>query len=712
MHGLRAARLAGAAGFAALLLGMGAASATCADLLPDDSGTGARRPVTVEDLARLRDIGLPDASVLGWPSPLALSPDRRQIAFYLSRPDPQANRYCRGLVLLELRPGAQPRLLDLGGEPILSVGDYRGLRTETGFPQPVAPKWSPDGRWIAYPRRDGGITQVWLVPASGGTARPLTRSPVDIEQFAWRPDGQALVVTSRPATLVERAQIAREARIGFHYDARFVPNRGPTPQPRASTPIEYRVVQLAGDAGPTPATPADRSLIEPEGAAGIPPNPVAVAPGRRAWVERSATSPLSEPVLRVSGPWARQPDCARACIGRITGLWWLADGKTLLFLRREGWANGEMALYRWVPGDRAPRRILVTTDILDGCVLAQAELVCAREGATDPRHLVLIDPVSGASRRFFEANPEFARLRLGKVTRLFWRNDLGLEVRGDLVLPPGYRAHKRLPLIVTQYSSNGFLRGGTGDEYPIHAFAAAGFAVLSIERPAYFAAANSKVKSYEDVNAANVEGWGERKSLLSAVLAGVQLAIDRGIADPERVGITGLSDGAATVGFALVNTRRFAAAAISSCCLEPWTIMSVMGPAYADRMRSIGYPPATADDRRFWGPASLALNAAKIDTPLLMQLAEDEYVMALEAFTALREQGKPVDLFVFPAEHHIKWQPAHRLAVYRRNLAWFDFWLRDRQNADAAEPSEAAHWRALASRRPAKPRGVDARGSE
>jgi len=58
--------------------------------------------------------------------------------------------------------------------------------------------------------------------------------------------------------------------------------------------------------------------------------------------------------------------------------------------------------------------------------------------------------------------------------------------------------------------------------------------------------------------------------------------------------------------------------------------------------------------------------------PLLMQAPDDEYQAGLESFTALREAGKPVDLFVFPDEHHVKWQPAHRLAVYRRNLAWFD----------------------------------------
>src|SRR3546814_6203526 len=82
-----------------------------------------------------------------------------------------------------------------------------------------------------------------------------------------------------------------------------------------------------------------------------------------------------------------------------------------------------------------------------------------------------------------DPNPEFASLRLGTVERLTWRNNLGLPAWGDLVLPPDRTPGEKLPLIIVQYHSDGFLRGGTGDEYPIFPLAARGFAVLSIENP-------------------------------------------------------------------------------------------------------------------------------------------------------------------------------------------------------------------------------------
>lgn len=684
---------------AAILLPV-AAKARC-ELLPrPQSADQTQRLITPEDLVRLRDIGLPDGSILGRPSPLGLSPDGRRAAFVISRADPDTNSYCRALAVIDIEPAAMPKLLDQGGDAILSVGVYRGLFAKTGFPQTVTPQWSPDGHWIAYLRRDQETTQIWLVPSAGGPAHALTRSPVDIERFTWLPDSAGLVFASRIGTLAERSAADAEARRGFHYDTRFVPSMGSTPRANASTPLAYFMVGLK-DREVSPAGANERQRIAAEGVPGVPPDPRADAPdGRRAWTERQSSSPIGPLVLRAaaaSGPPITCP--ANLCTGKIVGLWWMPGGGPLLFLQREGWARGEMALYRWYPGAGKPERILATADVLDGCMLSGAQLVCMREGATMPRRLVIVDPRSGQSRLLYDPNPEFSRLRLGRVIRLFWKNDIGLETRGDLALPPGYQPGARLPLIVTQYFSNGFLRGATGDEYPIHAFAARGFAVLSIERPTFFAAANPALKTYEDVNAANTRGWSERRSLLSAVTNGVQRAIDLGYADPARIGITGLSDGASTVAFALINTDRFAAASMSSCCIEPWTVMTVVGPAYADRMRALGYPPATASDRSFWAPASIAQNAAAIDTPILMQLADDEYLMSLEAFAALREHGKPVDMYVFPDEHHIKWQPAHRLAAYERNLDWFGFWLAGWVDPDPGKKEQFKRWQAFRDRR-------------
>jgi len=671
------------------------ASGACDNLWPSPSRDRTpTRLITPTDLARIRQIGQP-ATMFGGPPALTASPDGRSIAFVIARGDPQANSTCTGLAVLDVASG-RARLLDRGGEIILGFNEYRGRIWGIGFPALMKPLWSPDGKKIAYLRRNSGTTQVWVVDARTGEARQVTKARVDVEHFAWLPDSSGLAFSVRIGRLAERQAFAAEALRGFHYDDRFVPMYASTPLPDATIPLSPFVTDLGG--GPT------RSA-SPQEAASLPPDdlgqflPPARARNREGWIAQSlpkTADPFGPVDLRVTSPEGKSTRCAApACQGRLTDLWWIPGRSTLLFLRREGWANGYSALYRWRPGQNRPRRLLRTVGLIDDCTPAGTRLVCLAEAATKPAQITSVDPATGRQAVLFDPNPDFAQIRFGRVERLEWKNAFGLEVRGDLALPPGYRSGERLPLIVTTYTSHGFLQGATGDEFPIHAFAARGFAVLSFNRPAPVSTIAGQAKDYDATRKADLQGWTERRSVNSAVLAGVQRTIDLGIADPQRIGITGLSDGATIVAFALINSNRFAAAAMSSCCLEPWSIGATVGPAFARLMHGDGWPLATADDRTFWSQGSVIQNAARIDTPLLLQEADREYLMALDSVAALKEHGKPVDMYVFPDEYHNKWQPAHRLAVYERHIDWFAFWLQGKIDADPSKVEQYARWRQL-----------------
>jgi hypothetical protein len=150
-----------------------------------------------------------------------------------------------------------------------------------------------------------------------------------------------------------------------------------------------------------------------------------------------------------------------------------------------------------------------------------------------------------------------------------------------------------------------------------------------------------------------------------------------------------------TVRFALINSDRFAAASISSCCLDPQTVAIYAGPAVARQMRSVGFPEHSDDAPEFWQPFSMARNAERMTRPLLMQLADSESLIALETFTALKAAGQPVEMFVFPRELHVKWQPAHRRAIYQRNIDWFRFWLQNRIDPDPAKTDQYQRWSAM-----------------
>jgi dipeptidyl aminopeptidase/acylaminoacyl peptidase len=123
-----------------------------------------------------------------------------------------------------------------------------------------------------------------------------------------------------------------------------------------------------------------------------------------------------------------------------------------------------------------------------------------------------------------------------------------------------------------------------------------------------------------------------------------------------------------------------------------------VGPGRDMDYRNVGYPGLLNRDDPFWRQLSLSVNARRISTPILLQLADDEYLDSLESFTSLREAGAPVDMFVFPGEHHIKWQPAHRLAIYRRSLDWFDYWLREMRSPAADRQKDLDTWDKLRAR--------------
>jgi dipeptidyl aminopeptidase/acylaminoacyl peptidase len=173
--------------------------------------------------------------------------------------------------------------------------------------------------------------------------------------------------------------------------------------------------------------------------------------------------------------------------------------------------------------------------------------------------------------------------------------------------------------------------------------------------------------------------------------------IAKGIADPKRLGITGLSNGATNAVWALLHSSLFSAAAMSSCCFDTTLAMRV-GPLSAREYEEMGYPGMLERNSPFWDDLSLSANARRIHTPILLQVADFEYLNALETYTSLREAGDPIDMFVFPGEHHNKSQPAHRLAVYQRSLDWFDYWLRGIRSKAPGRQAELRHWDGLHGR--------------
>lgn len=662
----------------------------CGTILPPTDLPPGQRALVPEDLARLRDIGPVEPQYFTSPF-FTLSPDGRWAAFQLRRGDPQSNSYCLAMVLVDLTRRAAPRILDEGDEPILLTIDLRNIPDmPNGVMRVITPRWSPDGKWIAFLKQDRGRIQVWRAFTDGSGSAPLTHSDVNVVDFRIGDNGSSIVYVTRPGIERERREIETEGLSGWHYDDRFAPWISKRPFPHATSDRLVQVLDIAGGKVRPPSAeeaalvavddrfPAFGGAPQPTGIEGLEISATLLAGGAR----RGS--------LRAHRPDGSVASCrASACEGAFSP-WWMPGHRHVRFRRWEGWANASSAIYDWDVTDGQVRRLYVTDDLLTSCTPDGGSVICLIDSSLRPRRLVRLDPATGKRETLFDPNPEFARLTLGKAERLQWRNAFGVETIADLVLPVGYRPGEKYPMVVVQYDTRGFLRGGTDDEYPIQAFANRGYAVLSFSSP-HSPAAELGARNFEEAGRLDLRNFVNRRNIQSSLELGVRLAVDRGIADPRRIGITGLSDGSSTLEWALIHSKLFSAAATSSCCWDPGFIARV-GPAAARHFLAEGYPGILGRDDPFWKDMALEANARRISTPILVNASEQELLEAVETYTALREAGVPIDMFVYPGEYHGRWQPAHRLATYRRSLDWFDYWLRGIRSEAPDRRSELKEW--------------------
>jgi dipeptidyl aminopeptidase/acylaminoacyl peptidase len=352
-------------------------------------------------------------------------------------------------------------------------------------------------------------------------------------------------------------------------------------------------------------------------------------------------------------------------------------------------------LYSWRPADsRPPHAILQTRDVfLDPwwrCDIAHDRLICFYEEANRPRRLVAIDLDSGVVETLYDPNPQWRDFDLSSEPRIVpIRLPSGPSGYSYLLLPPDHEPGQRLPLVIVTYDCDGFLRGGTGDEYPMFPFAAQGFAVLchNIFLRDWEGAARAGGRLLPPEFAPN-DGDAFRKRIQDGLDIAVAELDRSGVIDPKRIAITGLSAGAQTVEYALFNMRLTAAIASSTRM-----VTSIPYEAYPQGRESFRRAGFDSSASARWNTRAISRNADKIRAPLLINSSDAEFES--EPYIALENAGRAVEMYIFPGEHHMKFEPAHRLAVYKRNIDWMNFWLRGVESGLTGDPQQYIRWRAM-----------------
>jgi dipeptidyl aminopeptidase/acylaminoacyl peptidase len=145
-----------------------------------------------------------------------------------------------------------------------------------------------------------------------------------------------------------------------------------------------------------------------------------------------------------------------------------------------------------------------------------------------------------------------------------------------------------------------------------------------------------------------------------------------------------------------MKSDLLAAASVTSPMMSRnWYLFASMkGDAFLKPMKEfwqLGAPDETPERWRLLAPAT---QLDSIKAPILMQMPEQEYEMALDYAIPLINEHR-ADLYVFPNEPHQKFQPKHKLAAYERNLDWFRFWLQGYEDPDPAKQAQYVYWQEM-----------------
>lgn len=630
----------------------------------------ARPPVrvagpSIEDLLGLVELGTVHGE-------LALSPDGAYIAVFERRANFVRNDYDYRLILVPTQSGS-PRPIADGGGFIRQASDGR----RTGGPADRTPAWSPDSQWVAFIAEREGRAELWRARIDGGRSERMVALDGDVINVVWLADGRLLVDIGPPREmLVQEAQ--QDAAVGYRVDDRLSPIFSLNRMPRGD--IRTLLIDAAGQI--EAIEPAERAALTAEDNTHLP--VISPRPGAP-----PVQSPPREVRLDRDGRIWR---CSTSlCDGDIRSPMLLANGD-IAFLRFAGFARSETGIAIWRPETGGVRHIAMDQDRI-ACVGGR-EIYCLRESTWQPRELIAINPNNGVARVLYDANPTWSRFERPRVERIDFTDQRGLESYAHLVYPAGYRRGQRYPLIIVQYRSHGFLRGGTGGDYPIYPYAARGYFVLSVERPDDLAR-QTQVDAVTFFVEQNLSGEENRMKLdaIDAFLAEIER---RGLIDPERIAITGLSDGSETLYLALFR-RHFAAAIVSTQPTErsAWWLQSETVRASLRRYGDVIPWTQSEPWLSWWNANAISERASSIDTPLLFNVSHSEAMGAMELYVRLREQGVPAEMYLYPDAYHLKWRPLQVLASQERGMAWLDFWLRGIDVEDPLDPERVNRWRAL-----------------
>lgn len=308
--------------------------------------------------------------------------------------------------------------------------------------------------------------------------------------------------------------------------------------------------------------------------------------------------------------------------------------------------------------------------VLDGASFASdgSRLAAVWSDATTPEE-VWLGNASGDACPVTSFGKDFQG-RLQPVEHVCWTSDDGVEIEGLLTYPPNYQPGTRYPLVVEIHGGPSWQwedRVMLGWHDWAQMLASRGYAVL-LPNPRGSTGYGRELQRLlqDDV------GGGESRDLVTGALA----MVERGIADPNRLGIAGWSWGGYLTAWTITQTTIFRAAVMGAGLAN---MVSDHGQGDIPSANLLYYPGQPYEHMEHYWKSSPIRFVTAVKTPTLILHGEEDArvhpAQGMEYFRALKILGVPVRFVRYPREKHGIEERAHQIDVMQRIIEWFDRYL-------------------------------------
>jgi len=619
--------------------------------------TETPKPLTPEAALNLRFI-----------SDLQLSPDGIRLAFVVTEPATDDGRATH-VWMYDKRDG--------------SVRQFTYSKKSEKWP-----RWSPDGKQIAFLSNRGEEEQIYVMRADGGEAAAITKGKRAISLFEWSPDGKQIAFLAPDAkTEVEekKEKDKDDAHVTDKEDkhARLWLLNVATQEAKAVTQPNWELSEIvwlpSGEAVIAVATDHPESDQETNRIFAIKLSDGAM---------RQLTLPHGPfGSLKISGPGAT-----------VSFIGCREDGPgphdlMLLDIRHGGTGatrnltgialDRQVFDYHWTKegglvaiaadGFRTKFHTIDTQGVLKdpaneaftlnpvAFALTSDGIIFAGQAATQPQELYSWDE-KNAPVQLTHLNHAWQQYALVKPEFYKYKSFDGLEIEAELLKPASWDGKSKVPLITLIH---GGPTGSWQDNLEVwgQLLAARGYAIL-------YPNIRGSIGYGQKFIEMNRGDWGGKD--FKDVMWGVKDLVDKGIADPERLGIGGWSYGGYMSEWAITQTTQFKAAVsgagLANLISEYGT---EKGPSYDEWFYGLPYekPEGFLNSSPF-----LYLKNAKTPTLILQGDADpvDPLGQSQELYRGLKRYGVETELVVYPREPHGFHEQKHLLDRLNRILAWYD----------------------------------------